>query len=276
MSIGKKKKKHIIIEIVCILLSLNVLVPVYMLVINSFKESASAAKMSLALPVKWNIIENYTELINEINIFRSLFNSVFISVITVSIVIVASGMAGFIIQRRKSKFVQSTYKLISMALIIPPSMVNIYMLCAKLNLNHGFLGLILVLSTLNFSVGTFLYVGFYKSIPIELDESAVMDGCGPLKIFFKIIFPLLRPITITILIITFMAVWNDFNASIFFLTKPAKRTMVMTAYYFFGQKASDWNLVFADVILTSLPIVLLYFILQRHVLEGMTSGAVKG
>ncbi|WP_105615655.1 carbohydrate ABC transporter permease [Vallitalea okinawensis] len=271
-----RKKKYFISEIICILLSFSVLLPVYMLVINSFKDAASAAEMRLTLPKEWLIVANYTELIKEINLLKTFTNSVFISVITVTIVIITSGMAAFIVQRRKTALVQNIYKIISLALIIPPSMVNIYFLAQKLQLTSGFMGIILVLSTLNFAIATFLYVGFYKSIPMELDESAVMDGCSPLKLFFKIIFPLLKPITITVLIITFMAVWNDFNASIFFLNNPKKYTMVMTAYFFFGQKASDWHLVFADVLLTSLPVVLLYFFLQKQVLSGMTSGAVKG
>lgn len=247
-----------------------------MLIINSFKDAASASEMSLSLPDNWQVLSNYSELIEEINLWRTFSNSAFISITTVAIVIVTAGMAAFVVQRRKSPLVKGIYSIVSLGLIIPPSMVNIYFLAQKLKLTSGFVGIILVLATLNFAIATFLYVGYYKSIPMELDESAVMDGCTPLTLFFRIIFPLLRPITVTVLIITFMAVWNDFNASIFFLNNPKKYTMVMTAYFFFGQKASDWHLVFADIILTSLPVILLYFFLQKQVLSGMTSGAVKG
>jgi raffinose/stachyose/melibiose transport system permease protein len=109
-----------------------------------------------------------------------------------------------------------------------------------------------------------------------LDESAVIDGCGPYRLFFNIIFPLLKPVTVTVIIIDFMSVWNDFGTSIYFLNRPERYTMVMSTFYFFGARSADWNLVFADVVLTSLPVIILYVLLQKYIISGMVSGSIKG
>ncbi len=122
----------------------------------------------------------------------------------------------------------------------------------------------------------FPYTGFYKSIPRDIDESALLDGCSILRLLFSIVFPLVKPVTVTVIIISFMSVWNDFSIAIYFLNSPKKYTMVLTAYNYFGVHSADWNLVFGDIVLVSLPVVILYFALQKYIVAGMTAGAVKG
>ena len=134
----------------------------------------------------------------------------------------------------------------------------------------------LVLCAANIPMGVFLYMGYYKSIPREIDESAMLDGCGCIRMFAAVIFPLLKPITVTLFIITFMAIWNDFGTTIYFLNSSSNFTLTLTVYNFFGVHSADWNLVFANVIAVSAPVVLVYFLAQKQIISGMTAGAVKG
>lgn len=270
------KKRKIIGEAVAVLLSLIVLIPMYMVVINSFKDKADAADLGLSLPKRWHIIDNYAQLIKEGNILTAFKNSVVISGLSVVMIVVFSAMIGFIIQRKKGLITKALFFILQMGMIIPASMVPTYMMARKLELTGSPLGVIAVLTTLNLSVAVFLYVGYYKSIPVEIDESGVIDGCGPYRLFFSLIFPLLKPVTVTVIIISFMAVWNDFGTTIYFLNNPDKYTMVLTTFFFFGARSADWQLVFADVVLISLPVVVLYILLQRYIISGMVSGSVKG
>jgi raffinose/stachyose/melibiose transport system permease protein len=201
---------------------------------------------------------------------------VIISTATVSLLTLLSAFSGFIIQRRKSAVTKYSFYILLTGMMIPPAIVPTYFVAKYLHLTGGYWGLCAVLFSLNFSVSVFLYVGYFKSIPTELDESAVIDGCGPYRLFFNIIFPLLKPITVTVIIIDFMAVWNDFGVSIYFLHGAEKYTMVLSTFYYFGEKSAEWNLVFANVVLTSLPVIALYFLLQKYIISGMVSGSLKG
>lgn len=272
----KEKRTGWYFEVICFIFSLVVLIPFYIVLVNSFKPLDQAAMMQLTLPTKWVLLENYGRVFKEANIPRAFFNSMFISVVSVMLIIIASAMAAFIIQRRKEKWIGIVFNILLIGMIIPANMVNTYVLCKNLYLTTWLWGIVVVLATLNIPVSTFIYVGFFKSIPRELDEAATVDGCSVIRMFFSIIFPLLKPATATVIIINFIAVWNDFTAAIYFLNSPKKVSMVMTQFLFMGSKASDWNLVFADVVLCSLPMIIIYVLFQRYIIAGMVSGAVKG
>ena len=115
-----------------------------------------------------------------------------------------------------------------------------------------------------------------RAFPRDIDEAAILDGCGSLTLFFRVVFPLLKPMTVTLFILTFMNIWNDFGTTIYFLNTSENYTLPLTIYNFFSTHSSDWNLVFTDVVIVSLPVVLLYFCAQKQIMSGMTSGAVKG
>lgn len=272
----KETKNRWLVEVTCVFLSIFILLPFYIVTVNSFKGLEEAAMMSFKLPEVWVVLENYMKVFKSANILRAFINSLIISISSVSLIIVCSSMAGFVIQRRKDRWIQVLFNIILVGMIIPANLVNTYFLCKALHLTTSLMGIIVVLATLNVPVSTFIYVGFYKSIPREIDEAAIVDGCGTLRLFFNIIFPLLKPATATVIIINFIAVWNDFTASIFFLNSPKKVSMVLTQYLFMGAKASEWNLVFADVVLCSLPMLIIFFIFQRHIISGMVAGSVKG
>lgn len=271
----KKKRFHWVSEAIALLLSLIVLVPFYMILVNSFKNKEEAALISLKLPTQWHILDNYTSMFQEGGVLTAFKNSVLLTVPSVLAVILFCSMAAFVLQRRKSRTSSALMMLIVCGLFIPGQIIPTYMICHAMHIT-SFLAAGLVLVAANIPLGVFMYMGYYKSIPSEIDESGMLDGCGSLRLFIQIIFPLLKPITVTLFIITFMAFWNDFGTTIYFLNSASNFTLTLTIYNFFGVHNSDWNLVFANVIVVSLPVVIVYFLAQKQIIAGMTAGAVKG
>lgn len=271
-----KKKNSYFSEAFAIVLSLIILIPVYVLFSGSFKTSAEAAEFSLALPIKWNIIENYSLLFERAKIPQAFTNSVIVTSITVVLSIAFSSMAAFILQRKKGKISEMIYMLFVAGLVIPGNTIVMYFIIRLMGFSNTYQGAILAYLSGSFPLMIFLYFGYFKSIPTEIDESAIIDGAGLIRLFYKIIFPLVKPVTATAVVLLFMNVWNDFGTAIYFLTKPRLQTLVMQTYGFFSEKSSDWNLVFANLVLVSMPVIILYFFAQRYIVAGMTSGAVKG
>ncbi|THF76740.1 carbohydrate ABC transporter permease [Cohnella fermenti] len=258
-----------------ILASLLVVLPLFFVVVNSFKDKAGAAAMSLALPKKWYFLDNYSEMIDAGGVLTGLKNSAIVTFITVAALVILSSMTAFTLQRKNTRMSGLLYLLVLLGLMIPLQIIPAYFVTYYLHV-QTYLAAIVMLVVTNFSFGTFLYTGFFKSIPREIDESAIMDGVGPYGLFFSIIFPLLRPVTVTLIIIAFMGVWNDFGITIYFLNSPRNFTVTLTIFNFLGTYSSDWNLIFANVVLVSAPVVLVYLLLQRHIIDGMTAGSVKG
>lgn len=270
-----KKLKKYLSEIIAILLTPIILFPVYMLIVNSMKDKAGAASMSLKLPEKFFALENYSYLLKEGGVGQAFINSVLITGVSVSGIVIFSAMAAFIINRCKIKLVSIMNGFILAGMFLPISMIPTYFMVKNLSLNSSFIGICLVYIASFFPMAVFLYTGFLKSIPSEIDEAAFLDGSGTFRLFFKIILPLLKPVTATVLIMNFMSVWNEFGIAIYFLNTPKKYTMVMTMFNYFGTHSADWNLIFSSIVLMSLPVVIMYFSLQKYIVSGMTAGAVK-
>ena len=168
------------------------------------------------------------------------------------------------------------YTVLSMGIVVPVSIVPTIALMQALHLQQTKGGMALLYIAMRTSWSIFLLTGFVKSVPRELDEAAFIDGCNVIKLFFYIIFPLMKPVVATSVIIATMWTWNDFHLPLYFMSSAANRTLPMTVYYFYGENASQWNLVFADMMIVSIPIVILYLFCQKYIVSGMTAGAVKG
>ncbi|MFA9377608.1 MAG: carbohydrate ABC transporter permease [Lachnotalea sp.] len=271
----KEKRGNYVLSILLWLLTLIILLPIFMVVINSGKDRNEAALMNIKLPTTWHIIENYQQMIVEGGVIKGFFNSMFITTICVLALIVLCSSMAFVLQRKKSLFSRIINMTVIFGLVLPMQIIPTYFVCNFFQLDHV-MGAILVLIVANMSFSVFLYTGFIKSIPIEIDESGWLDGANNYQLFFQIIFPLLKPVTVTAIIINFMAIWNDFGISIYFLNSAQNYTLPLTVYNFFGNHSSDWQLVFANVVFSTLPVGILYLMLQRHIIAGMTAGAVKG
>jgi raffinose/stachyose/melibiose transport system permease protein len=263
------------LEILGLLLSLLVIVPLYFVVDNSFKTKAEAAQMTLRLPRVVAAVDNYRQVVVEGYLFRALKNSFLLTTISTAAVIVVSSMAAFVIQRRRMRLGTVAWNLILIGLIMPPSMVTTTLLCRALGL-VSLPGAGLVFVAVQFPLATFVYRGFLGSVPRELDEAAIIDGCGSARLFFQIIFPLLLPVTMTVFVLNFMEIWNNFTITYYFLSSARDYVMPLTVYFFFGQHLSSWNLVFADIVLIALPVVIAYALAQRHIVSGMIAGSIKG
>lgn len=231
--------------------------------------------MNLHWPEEFHIVENYRTMLSTGRVLGSLWNSVYITAVSVAVVILFSSLLAFVIVRRNSRLSLILNILVVLGMVFPLQIIPTYFVCKYLQLGY-IASAIFVLIASNLSFSTFLYIGYMKSIPREIDESAWMDGAGQLTLFFRLIFPLLKPVTVTSIIITFMSVWNDFGITIYFLNSSKNMTLPLTIYNFHGSYNSQWQLIFANVIVASLPVTVLYLFLQKHIMSGMTAGAVKG
>jgi raffinose/stachyose/melibiose transport system permease protein len=269
-----KKSRSLLSSIIAFLVSLAVIAPFALIILNSFKNKKEAAEMNISLPTQWNIVENYKEVFDT-GLPRAFVNSCIVTILSVALIIMLSSLAAFILQRRGTKLTKRLTTLFIVGLVIPGQMIPTYIICNYLHLT-SYIGCALVITAANLPLGIFMYLGYLKSIPREIDEAAIIDGCGTLSLFRRVVFPLLKPMTMTLFVLTFMSIWNDFGTTIYFLNSPKNYTLTLTIYNFFGTHASDWNLVFADVVCVSLPVIILFFCQQKNIMSGMTSGAVKG
>lgn len=271
----RNKLKQLLPELLTLALSLIVLVPFFMLVINSFKSKEEAALVNLSLPTDWQAFANYAEMFRVGKLGTAFKNSVLLTVPSVLAIVFLCAATAFVLQRRRGRVSSVFSTFIVLGLFIPGQIIPTYFVCYYLHL-PSFLAASLVMIAANIPMGVFLYMGYYKSIPVEIDESAMLDGCGSLRMFVSVIFPLLKPVTVTLFIISFMAIWNDFGTTLYFLNSSSNFTLTLTVYNFFGVHSADWNLVFANVIAVSAPVILVYFLAQKQIISGMTAGAVKG
>lgn len=256
------------------LITLIFLTPLWMVFINAFKEKKEARFFSLSLPKIWTW-ENFQVVIETGGAVRAFFNGLFVSSGSVIIVLLLSSLAAFAISRSRRRWARGAYYLFLCGLVIPVAFIPTFLILDFLNLFNTYTGLILVSATYGLPMSIFLYAGFMKSIPRELDEAAILDGCSPFQLVFRIIFPLLKPISVTLFIFNFIGCWNDIQVPLYF-SNTAKWNLPLTVYNFYGTYGSAWNLVFADIVLTVAPLLILYLFCQKFIISGMTAGSVKG
>ncbi|MBZ4647263.1 MAG: carbohydrate transporter rane protein 2, family [Clostridia bacterium] len=275
MSRGVKK---FVVEAVAVLLSILIFwVPFYFVILNSFKTKAEAAEMSIVWPKTFQIIENYTSVLTAENgiVIRAFYNSTIITVLSIVVLIIVCSMAGFVMQRRTDKASTLINFIVLAGLMIPPSIVPTIWVLNRMGLFKTLMGLILVEVALAFPFSSILYKGFMVSIPREIDESAVVDGCSGFRMFFQIIFPLLKPVTSTIIVLSAVTIFNDFANPLYFLPGAKNATVQLTLYNFMSRYITSWNLLFADVVLISIPPLILFIFFNKKIVAGMTAGAVK-
>lgn len=270
-----KHRKDLAIEILLLLLSLLVLIPFIMVVLGAFKTPVEAAMFDLKFPNKWHF-ENFYQVIEEGNFFHALWNSLKIIFISVPFTICISAPCALYLGRVNTASSQVLHNILTVGVYLPVSIIPTLVLMKALNINGTILGISLIYIAIRSSWSIFLLTGFVRTIPRDLDEAAIVDGCGPVRLLVSIILPLMRPILLTCIIIITMWNWNDFHLPLYFLSSNSTMTLPMTVYYFYGGSGSSWNLIFANLLMASFPIVIIFFLCQRYVISGMTAGAVKG
>jgi raffinose/stachyose/melibiose transport system permease protein len=251
--------------------------PIVLALFNSFKTQGEMFKSVLALPTKLHW-ENYKHVLTEIHLLNNLYNTAVITIISVVGIIACGSLAGYKISRTPGKLSQLLFFLFFTSMLVPfyAIMFSLIKVAKVFHIQSSIYGLPLIYIGLGVNFAVFLYHGFVKSIPKELEESAHMDGCGQLKTFTHIIFPLLLPITVTIAILNVLWVWNDFMLPLIMLTKYESYTLILAASVFFGQYSTEWSYILSILVLTSLPVIVLYLFFQRFIIQGIAEGAVKG
>ncbi len=270
----KSSARKWMLELAMVLVTIVFVIPVWMVLVNSFKNEKEAAFFGIGLPGSLQF-ENYVKVFEEANIVRAFLNGMLYCGIVGVLSLVFASMAAFVISRTKGKVTELSYYVFLSGIVLPGAIIPTFFLLQRMGLIGTYASVIVVLLSMTMPVGVFLYTGFIKTVPVELDEAAVIDGAGKLRLFFGIVFPLLTPVTITLVIFNFMGVWNDITTQLYFVD-ASKWTMPMMVYRFQGMYSTKWNLVFADLVLTSLPVILVYVFGQKYMVSGMTQGAVKG
>lgn len=275
---SKRQLRKLPVVIGLLLVTAFFLFPIYLAVITSFKTPLEIADSIMALPKTLNI-GNYVEGMKKSNFARSLLNSVIVTFPSVAMIVLFSAMGGYTIARngKNNRFLKFMDKVYLSSLMIPFQiiMIAVYKIFKELNLLNSLAGMIIMLTGYSIAYATFLFVGFVKSVPVDMEEAALIDGCGPYRAFFIIVFPLLKPIAATVAALHVMWLWNDFNIAVILLQKDEIRTLTVKQYYFFGEHVSDYGMAFAASIICMIPVLIFFVAMQRYLVEGISSGAVK-
>lgn len=257
------------------LASLMVIIPLLLVIFNAFKADGETINMDLHLPKEW-IIANFFTVIEKGKLIRSFFNSFLYAGVGTLVTVFFGSMAAFVFSRRRSKIMSAVYMYMVLGMVIPINYVTLTKTMINLHLTNTKPGIILLYMALQTPFTIFLIYGFVSKIPVELDEAAIIDGCSPLELYLKVVFPMLKSAVITAGVLCFLNCWNEFMMPLYFLHSSDKWPMTLAIYNFFGQYEMKWNLICADVILTCAPVLIIYLICQKYIVGGQTAGAVKG
>lgn len=264
--------------IALVIIGIVFVVPFVFILLTAAKTRQEAALFRFSWPSQFQLVENIREVMTfgDGRMFLALWNSSLLTIGSVALIVLLSALVAFVMQRRRDRVASLAASIMLAGLIIPPAVVPTIFLLQWIGLYKTLLGLILVEVAYTMPFAILIFRAFMASIPIELDEAAIMDGASPLRVFFSVILPLLRPAIITVIVTSAVGIYNDFTGPLYFLPGTENVTVQLTLYSFISQFSSQWNLLFADVVvITILPLIMFMFF-QRQIVSGMTAGAIKG
>jgi raffinose/stachyose/melibiose transport system permease protein len=253
-------------------------IPFLFIVLQAVKSSEEARDLSFSLPTTWPVLDNVRQVFQarDYMLIIAFINSTILTVASVTLMVVLAAMVAYVLQRRTSRWNVLVNLLILAGLIIPPAVVPTVWVLQNLGMFKTMIGMILIELAFGLAFCVLLFRAFIGSIPRDLDEAAIIDGAGPLRLFFKVIFPLLKPVIVTVIVVQSVFVFNDFANPLYFFPGDANATVQLTLYNFRSQYGTDYNLLFMNILLITIPPFIAYMIFQRQIVAGMTSGAVKG
>lgn len=272
-----KALKFVLKYLTLIFISFISMIPFYILLLLSLSSpSASFSEKIMWLPQLY--FKNYLDAWKVSKIGLSIVNSLIITGGTVMIVVLFASSAGYTIARFKNKFNTTVLNVLLVCMMIPGiiNTVPLYTLMISIGGINTYWAMILVGATNALPFSVFLYTNFMKSMPREIEESAIIDGCTWFTAFWRVTFPLLKPVTSAVVILTGQAVWNNYAQAVFFLPGQAKRTIPLAVSMFFQQYGAKWNLMAASAVIGMAPAVITFLIFQKYFIKGMTAGSVKG
>lgn len=268
-------KKIFIVEIFALLLGLIFLVPFYYVVSNSLKSFGEILTNTSALPSVLQF-QNYVNAFETMNYLNAFKNSLIITVVSNAVLVIFCSMAAYMLVRTKKIISNVIFMIFVAAMVIPfqSIMIPLVKVAGSLGLN-GIWGLIIMYLGFGSGMPIFLYHGFIKGIPVELEEAAIIDGCSTFGLFWRIVFPLLKPITVTVVILNSLWIWNDFLLPSLVLQDPNSRTIPLETFFFFGQYTKQWDMALAALVMSIIPLLIFFFAMQKHIIKGITSGSIK-
>ncbi|WP_433861879.1 carbohydrate ABC transporter permease [Streptomyces sp. L7] len=275
----RTKVRAWVVGVVAILVSVVVfLVPFAFVVLQASKTPDDASSLAFTWPKEWSFFPNLIAVLQSGDglIWRAFLNSFVLTVGSVALMVVLSAMAGYILARKRSKWGPVVNFFVLAGLIVPPAVVPTIWVLQGTGLYKTMPGMILIETTFGLSFCILLFRAFFNTVPKELDEAAVLDGAGRVRLFFQVILPLLRPVIVTVIVVQSVFVFNDFAGPLYFLPGSDNATVQTTLYTFAGQNLSFYNLLFMDILLITIPPLVAYIFFNRQIVAGMTSGAVKG
>ncbi|MDV3429056.1 MAG: carbohydrate ABC transporter permease [Bacillota bacterium] len=279
----RKSKESWVLIILGLIAAIFTLFPIYIMVINSFKGRAQIFTDTMGLPKPLDF-SYYITAIERMNFGKALLNSLIVTTTSILLIIIFSSMTAWVLVRNKSKLSDFILYAFVATMLIPFQAVMIplmqYMSSWDIGVIHfsmidTYYGLVFMYIGFGSSLSVFLYHGFIKGVPRSLEEAAMIDGCNKFQVFWKIVFPSLKPINVTVAILNVIWIWNDYLLPSLVLRSPSHRTIPLSTFYFFGQFTIQWNLAMAGLVLTIIPIIIFYMFSQKYIIKGVMDGAVK-
>jgi len=254
------------------------LVPFAFIVLQAGKDATDASRLTFTWPENPQFVQNFLDVLatRDYILIIAFINSTILTVASVAGMVVLGAMVAFVLQRRVTRWTGLISFLVLAGLIVPPAVVPTIWVLQGLGLFGTMPGLILVEIAFGLSFSVLLFRAFISSIPREIDEAAIIDGAGPLRLFFRVILPLLRSVVVTVVVVQSVAVFNDFVNPLYFLPGEQNATVQLTLFNFQSQLNTSFNLLFMNILLITIPPLVMYVFFNRQIVAGLTAGAVKG
>lgn len=274
-----KRLIRVLIEIAAVLIALAVFgIPFVFVIFNAGKTVGETAVMHLSLPASPQYLANFRDVLEVSNgmVVTAFINSTELTLFSLIVIVAVSSMSGFFIQRRVSRAMPVINFLVMAGLMIPPSVVTTIWIMQGIHFYKTMAGMVFIETAILFSFSTLLYRAHMVTIPREIDEASIMEGCSGFTLFSRVIFPLMQPVTATIIVLNGVNIFNDFVDPLYFFPGADNATVQLTLYNFISRYVTQYNLLFADVLLISIPPLILFIIFNRRIVDGIVSGAIKG
>lgn len=274
----KKKVHEALVVVVMLIVALLILYPFCIMIMVSFKTTKEALISPATIPTIWKW-ENYAIAWNSMDVSKVLLNTVFVVGVSLMGIVALSGLAAYVIAWSKNKKCYNFFYLFFLSGIMIPfytTLVPIVKEMNSLHLTNSLPGMILFYCGRNMPMAVFLYTGFVRDIPGEILEAGRIDGAGLLQLYWRVLFPIMKPITSTILVLDALQLWNDFLMPKILLTSSKLRTVTLAQFYFRAENNNKWELAFAAYVMTIMPILIFYIAFQKNIVKGVAAGAVKG
>ena len=271
-----KRASRAILYVVLTIIALYTLSPLAFLLINSFKTQPEIVSAPLALPSSWDF-GHLTGAAEQINFWKALAITALVTLTSVALLVVVSSLSAWMMVRNHTRFSNVLLLMFTAAMLVPFQAVMYPLISLMENLQlKNLLGLIIMYGGFGLSLSVFLYHGFIKSVPRSVEEAAVIDGCNILQLFFRVVFPLLKSTTVTVIILNAMWIWNDYLLPYLVIGNKYKTIPIAVQYLQGGYGSRDMGALMAMLVLAILPVIIFYLLCQKYIIKGVVAGAVKG